>query len=374
MCDEIYCDQINSNSCFDKNATLVIKQEAIVNNVKYIKESTGAKIIAVVKENGYGLGVANLYNIIKDQDIFMYAVTSPVEAVALRQEGCTADILMLTPISDFNELLLMVNNNVVLAFGDEKQIPEFIYIHELTGKRPRVHIQIDSGMGRYGFNADCMPNFKHYEEYISFEGCFTHLAGSVNGYKRSVDKQVKIFKSALERIRSTGVKTGICHVSNSKATMTFGSLGFDAVRVGSAILGKVAVKSKLEEAVWLETKVFSIYNRQEGQRIGYSGEASLKRDSLLAVVRIGTGDGVGLIQRGFTDFTFCNYFRNLLKRITEAPALCVWINGKKSPVIGRIGVSHMTVDVTGNAVVEGDTVKVQVNPLLVHPYVERTVI
>ena len=87
MCDEIYCDQINSNSCFDKNATLVIKQEAIVNNVKYIKESTGAKIIAVVKENGYGLGVANLYNIIKDQDIFMYAVTSPVEAVALRQEG-----------------------------------------------------------------------------------------------------------------------------------------------------------------------------------------------------------------------------------------------------------------------------------------------
>ncbi len=374
MCDEIYCDQINSNSCFDKNATLVIKQEAIVNNVKYIKESTGAKIIAVVKENGYGLGVANLYNIIRDQDIFMYAVTSPVEAVALRHEGCKADILMLTPISDFNELLLMVNNNVVLAFDDEKQIPEFIYIHELTGKRPRVHIQIDSGMGRYGFNPDSMPNFKHYEEYISIEGCFTHLAGSASGYKRSVDKQVKIFKYALNRIRSTGVKTGICHVSNSKAAMTFGSLGFDAVRVGSAILGKVAVKSKLEEAVWLETKVFSIYNRQEGERIGYSGEASLKRDSLLAVVRIGTGDGVGLIQRGFTDFTFCNYVRNFLKRITEAPALCVWINGKKSPVVGRIGVSHMTVDVTGNAVAEGDTVKVQVNPLLVHPYVERMVI
>ena len=54
--------------------------------------------------------------------------------------------------------------------------------------------------------------------------------------------------------------------------------------------------------------------------------------------------------------------------------LSVWINGKQSPVIGRIGVSHMTVDVTENSVKEGDTVKVQVNPLLVHPYVRRQVI
>lgn len=77
MCDELYPELNDNNSCFDKNASLVIKQEAIVNNVRYIKESTGAKVIAVVKENGYGIGIANLYNIIKDEDIFLYAVTSP---------------------------------------------------------------------------------------------------------------------------------------------------------------------------------------------------------------------------------------------------------------------------------------------------------
>ena len=81
MCDELYPELNDNNSCFDKNASLVIKQEAIVNNVRYIKESTGAKVIAVVKENGYGIGIANLYNIIKDEDIFMYAVTSPCEAI-----------------------------------------------------------------------------------------------------------------------------------------------------------------------------------------------------------------------------------------------------------------------------------------------------
>lgn len=374
MCDEIINNQTNANSCFDINATLVIKQDAIVNNVKYIKESTGAKVIAVVKENGYGLGVANLYNIIKNQDIFMYAVTAPCEAIALRKEGCETDILMLTPIFDFGELLTMVNNDVVIAFGDSRQIPELMYIYELTGKKPRVHIQIDSGLGRYGFNLDDIPNLKRYKEYLSIEGCFTHLAGSVNNYKRSVDKQVFVFNVALERIRASGVDTGITHVANSLAAMEFGSLGFDAVRVGSAILGKTPCKKGLEEAVWLESKVFSIYNRLEGEHIGYSGEAYLKRDSSLAVVRIGTGCGVGLIQKGPMDYTFGNFVKNMFKRITDVPELSVWINGKESPVIGRIGVSHMTVDVTENGVREGDTVKVQVNPLYVHPYVERMVI
>ena len=168
MCDELF-DDMSNNSCFDKNATLVINHEAIVSNVRYLKESTGSKLIAVVKENGYGLGVANLYNIIKDEDIFMYAVTSPCEAVALRREGCKTDILMLTPISDYSELLLMVTHNVVIALGNEKQIPELKAIYGLTGKRPRVHIQIDSGLGRYGFNVDDMPNFKHLTDYLSFE-------------------------------------------------------------------------------------------------------------------------------------------------------------------------------------------------------------
>lgn len=382
MCDEIYnglvnYEQSDNNCCFDKNATLVIKQEAIVHNVKYIKETTGAKVIAVLKENGYGLGVANLYHIIKDQDIHMFAVTSTCEAIALREEGCKTDILMLTPIADFCELLLMVSHNVVIALGDEKQLDVLRDIHELTGKRPRVHVQIDSGLGRYGFNVDNLPDLKHYQDYISVEGCFTHLAGSVKSacdYKRSVEKQVKVFKQALGKIRAKGIDTGLCHISNSKAAVTFGALGFDAVRVGSAILGKVCVKSGLEEAVWLESKVFSVYNRQEGEHIGYRGEAALKRDSNLAVVRVGTGCGIGLIQKGTVDYTLGAMFKNMIRKINSVPYFCVWINGKKSPVIGRIGIAHMTVDVTENKVKEGDIVKVQVNPLYVHPYIRRMVV
>ena len=374
MCDELYPELNDNNSCFDKNASLVIKQEAIVNNVRYIKESTGAKVIAVVKENGYGIGIANLYNIIKDEDIFMYAVTSPCEAIALRDEGCDKDILMLTPISDFSELLQMVSHNVVVALGNANQLPELIYIYNLTGKRPRVHIQIDSGLGRYGFNLDEMPDFKHYTEYLKIEGCFSHLAGSAKNYKKSVAKQVVVFKAAIEKIKASGVNPGICHIANSKAAVTFGSLGFDAVRVGSAILGKVPADTKLEEAVWLESKVFSVYNRQEGERIGYSGEAELKRDSFLAVVRIGTSSGVGLIQKVPVDMSIRGLIKNMLKKMNSVPALSVWINGKMSPVIGRIGVSHMTIDVTENPVAEGDTVKIQVNPLFVHPYVKRLVI
>jgi len=372
MCNEIFNEQ--NNSCFDKNATLVIKQDAIVNNVKIIKEKTGAKVIAVVKENGYGVGVANLYHILEDQDIFMYAVTAPCEAIALRREGCKADILMLTPITDFGELLSLVSLDVVIALGNDKQIPELLDVYKLLGKKPRVHIQIDSGLGRYGYNADDKLDFSSYQDSISIEGCFSHLAGSVHNYKKSVENQVRVFNLALEKIRETGVNPGICHIANSKAAMTFGSLGYDAVRVGSAILGKAPSDDGLEEAVWLESKVYSVYNRLEGEHIGYNGEATLNRDSSLAVVRVGTGCGVGLIQKGSLDFSFMNILRNLVRKIKEDPVLSVWINGKKSPVIGRIGVSHMTVDVTENDVREGDTVKICVNPLFVHPYVERLVV
>ena len=156
--------------------------------------------------------------------------------------------------------------------------------------------------------------------------------------------------------------------------MTYGSLGFDAVRVGSAILGKVCVKCDLEEAVWLESKVFSVYNRQEGEHIGYQGDVSLKRDSSLAVVRIGTGCGIGLIQRDAVNYNLGYVIKNFFRKINEVPVMCVWINGRKSPVIGRIGVSHMTVDITEIPAKEGDTVKVKVNPLLVHPYVRRMVV
>ena len=134
------------------------------------------------------------------------------------------------------------------------------------------------------------------------------------------------------------------------------------------------VFQKLEEAVWLESKVFSIYNRQEGEHIGYRGEAALKRNSNLAVVRVGTGCGIGLIQKGTVDYTLSAMFKNMIRKINSAPSFCVWINGKKSPVIGRIGIAHMTVDVTENMVKEGDIVKVQVNPLYVHPYIRRMVV
>jgi len=240
--------------------------------------------------------------------------------------------------------------------------------------KPRVHIQIDSGLGRYGFSIENMPDFNHYKNFLSIEGCFSHLAGSSNNYRKSVEKQVDVFNAALDKIKASGIDPGICHIANSKATVAFGSLGFDAVRVGSAIIGKVPLKSELDEAVWLESEVFSVINRPEGEHIGYRGEVMLKRDSDIAVVRIGTSDGIGLMQRDRMEYSIGNIVKNVIRRINNVPVLCVWINGKKSPVIGRIGVGHMTVDVTGNAVKEGDIVKLQVNPLQIHPYVKRMVI
>ena len=92
------------------------------------------------------------------------------------------------------------------------------------------------------------------------------------------------------------------------------------------------------------------------------------------MVRVGTGCGIGLIQRDAVTFNLGSVIKNLFRKINEVPVMRVWINGMESPVIGRIGVSHMTVDITEIPAKEGDKVKVKVNPLLVHPYVRRMVV
>jgi len=364
----------DNNFCYDNKASLVICKEAIEKNICRVRECTNKKIIAVIKENGYGLGIANYYSILKDLSIDMYAVTAVSEALALRREGCTDDILMLTPISDFEELVTLVINNVIIALGNDVQILKLVKIAELTGRKARVHIQIDSGMGRYGFSADDIPNFKNFAEYISVEGCFSHFAGSTKNYRKSVKMQIDIFRKSIAKIESDNVCVGMRHICNSKATFTYGDMGFDAVRVGSGLIGKVPSADGLTEATWMESEVFSTYYRPKGETIGYGGEVALKRDSKLAIIRIGTASGIGLCQRGANACSIIYVLKNIYKRLFAISSMNVWINGVKCPVIGRLGVSHMTVDVTDCDVNEGDIVKIGVNPIFVHPSIKRIIV
>lgn len=364
------------NYIYQKHSTLVINPAAIAANVKAIRNITSGELIAVVKENGYGLGLKNEYDILKNLDIHYYGVTNTREALALRSFGCNEPILLMSPEYQRDSCVALVKEDITLALGSEEQMALLEWVYSETGILPRVHIKIETGMGRYGFRYDCLPDFKALGAHLRVEGCFTHLAGKPGSYKAQVELQRRRFLQAVSSIEKMGIPTGLKHICNSAATMTFGDLGMDGVRVGSALLGKAASgKEKLKTAVWLEVPISEIRQFNPGDTIGYQSTLTLKKGARLALARAGHGDGVYL---GYADtpepfFRGCLHLLSVLlrpKRYEKA----VWVNGKKAVLAGRLGVAHMMIDVTHIPCKVGDTVKIAVNPLLVHPAVEKKVL
>ena len=382
MSDETIILTDYDNAVYQKFSRLVISPWAIAHNLEVIRSITSRTIIAVVKENGYGMGGWNAYRILKNLDIHFYAVENTREALALRRFGCTDPILLLSPVAEYRECLELAGQDIIFTLEAKWQLTLLQSIYKETGIRPRVHIKIETGMGRYGFRWNQLPQFKSLTEYLSVEGCFTHLAGRPKNYRRQAKLQRQRFLSAVSALEAMGIPSGMKHIANSSAVMTVGDLGMDAVRVGSALLGKAVVYGKhplghrpLKCAVWLEASVYEIRSFPKGDTIGYHSRLKLKRDSRLALVRIGHTDGIYL---KYADYPEC-FFHECLHLLSARlwPGRCrktVIINGRRAPLAGVLGVAHMMIDVTDISCRTGDTVTLEANPLLVHPAVPRVVL
>lgn len=382
MSDETIHQAAHDNAVYQKFSRLVISPGAIAHNIDVIRSITDRTIIAVVKENGYGMGLWNEYQILKDLNIHFYAVTNAREALALRRFGCADPILLMSPVAEYEDCLKLAEQGILFSLEAEWQLPLLEQVYTETGAKPRVHIKIETGMGRYGFLWNDLPDLKPLTGFLSVEGCFTHLAGRPKKYRRQAEQQRQRLLTAVSALEAMGIPSGMKHIANSSAVMTVGDLGMDAVRIGSALLGKTTVYGKhalgnapLKSAVCLEAPVYEIRSFRKGDTIGYQSHLTLKRDSRLALVRIGHTDGIYL---GYGDFPeyFVHGFLHLLSlklrpghyRKTAA------VNGKLAPLAGLLGVAHMMLDVTDIPCQAGDIVTLQVNPLLIHPAVPKVIL
>lgn len=382
MSDETIHQTDYNNAVYQKFSRLVISPGAIAHNIGVLRSITDRTIIAVVKENGYGMGLWNEYQILKDLDIPFYAVTNAREALALRRFGCERPVLLMSPVAEYEDCLELAKQDIIFSLEAEWQIPILKHIYKETDITPRVHIKIETGMGRYGFLWNDLPELKHLTEFLSVEGCFTHLAGRPKKYRQQTEQQRHRFLTAVSALEAMGIPSGMKHIANSSAVMTVGDLGMDAVRIGSALLGKTTVYGKqalgnspLKSAVWLEAPIYEIRSFRKGDTIGYQNHLTLKRDSRLALIRIGHTDGIYL---GYGDFP--EYFVHGLLHLLSLklrPAhyrKTVTVNGKQAPLAGLLGVAHMMLDVTDIPCQAGDLVTLQVNPLLIHPAVPKVIL
>lgn len=291
-------------------------------------------VMAVVKANAYGHGSIETSKVFLENGACYLAVATLGEAIELRRAGINAPILILGYIK---------NSQYHIAV--EEDITETIYNMESAKflsdaavklkRKAKVHIKIDSGMGRIGFR----PDEKSIEEIVNIaklpnlevEGIFTHFAKADELDKTFTIEQYEKFQWTIKELGNKGLNIPIKHASNSAAIIDLPEYNLNMVRGGIMLYGLypsdevIKEKVKLKPAMTLKAEISNIKVVPKGTGISYGQIFVTERESKIATIPIGYADG----------------FTRLLTSKSE-----VAIKGQRAPVVGKICMDQSMIDVT----------------------------
>ena len=230
--------------------SLVINKKDLAHNINVLKKASKSQIlrngrdyqiIAVVKGNGYGLGLVEYSKFLIDHGIDCLAVATYEEALTLRQAGITTDILMLSSIAIKEELEELIKQKIIITISSENVI-EIVNKIAQNGEKIRAHIAIDTGFGRYGFlynDENLIKKIKSIDQNIKIEGIFSHF--SLAYYKDNNWTQIQFnrFLDILDILRKNNIQIEKVHICNSSGYINYTKMHLNAARLGSAFLGRV---------------------------------------------------------------------------------------------------------------------------------------
>jgi hypothetical protein len=194
-------------------ARLIVEKEKVASNVLKIKETVApARVIGVVKGNGYGLGLAGFAALLRQNGVDMFAVARLEEGLALRESGIQEDILLMTPAPMPAEAEAVIENGLIATVSCHDDAVVLNGLAEAHGKKARAHVKIDSGFGRYGFlpaEADkILPIFDFCSRWASRE-----LHPFSNAFARTTKPSGKVrgLQFALDTLAAAGADCGMRH-------------------------------------------------------------------------------------------------------------------------------------------------------------------
>lgn len=312
-----------------------IDLDAIKENAQSVRKVIGdeVKLMAVVKADGYGHGAVMSAKAV-DKIADAYAVATIEEAIELRENGIDKDILILGYIlPDYYGFALKYDISLtVFTYEMAKELSDFA---AQKGKTAKIHIAVDTGMGRIGFfpTEDSAKTIKQISQLpsIEVEGLFSHFATADETDKEYSKSQIEKYNDFCEKLKEKGVNVNVRHMCNSAAITELPTCRMDMVRMGIVMYGLYPSgevdKSKvcLNPAMSIKSSVVYIKTIKTGESVSYGRKFRAERDTVVATIPIGYADG---------------YPRQVSNKSR------VLINGEYAPVIGNVCMDQMMVDIT----------------------------
>ena len=318
----------------------------IANNARAIINSTGVPLMAVVKADAYGHGLVESARAAIAGGATYLGVAFIGEAVALRDAGVTAPILawLTPPTENFAQAL---DFTIDLSVSSLAQLDSILTASQSTGLKPRIHLKVDTGMNRSGA-LDEFPELVSAigqlldDKKIILVGTWSHLACADEPGHPLNREQYQRFIAVLDYLASEGINPGIRHLANSGAIVHFPDFHFDMVRSGLLLYGYFpgGIKSNqfsVRPVMELRADIALVKRVPAGASIGYGASVSLSKDSYIALVPLGYADGIPRTLKNSVEIT---------------------INGRPYPLIGRVSMDQITVDLGSETTIKAGDIAI----------------
>lgn len=315
-----------------------ISLDAIDHNIEVMKNrlAEGTSICAVIKADAYGHGALQIAGRLgSNPAVWGFACATSDEAASLRRNGITKPVILLGyTFEECYEDILTYDLRPCLFDTDSAR--RLSLAAQAAGKTVRVHLAVDTGMGRIGFFPD-EAAAREAEEIsrlpgLEIEGLFTHFARADEPSGEPAEIQFRKYELFRKMLQERGIRPAVCHVSNSAALMRFRQMNMDLVRAGITLYGLMPsgeVASEMGDlmpVMTIRSHVSYVKTLPAGSPVSYGGTYVTGRETRIATIPVGYADGYprGLSNKGY-----------------------VLIHGQKAPVTGRVCMDQFMVDVSG---------------------------
>ena len=338
-----------------------------------------ARVMAVVKGNGFGHGAIEPARTFVEAGADMIAVTRIEEAIPIRQAGIDCPCLLFAPVQEGN-VQSAIDADLDMTVCDLALAKAISNAAQTIGKTARVWVKVDTGMSRLGVDPqEALSLIKTVGSLpkVTVAGVYTHFASARQHSLATIRRQLEMFRQVLDSLRASRIDFGLASAANSPATLRLPESHLDIVRTGTVLYGQypsafVSRSLDLQSAWKLKARICQVRDLPKGSSIGYDGDFRTRHNTRTAVIPLGYADGFTMTPEGQV------YRQNILRFALKQARrrLTVEIGSHRAPVVGRVAMQMTVIDVTCLENVKvGDEVtvpalRIPTNPLIPRVYIK----